>query len=504
MSEPASSPDVPRFDPARRRAVTFALALISATAALEGTVVSTAMPTIVGDLQGLSLYSWVFSVFLLTSTVTMPLYGRLADIHGRRRILLLATSLFLIGGLACAFARSMPQLVAARGLQGLGAGGLLPVAIAVVADLYALRERARIQALFSAIWGTASLIGPLLGAFLTLSFGWRSIFLVIVPLGLVSLVLEATQMRESWASRPEPFDGMGGATLTVGVTALLLATLHEPGTRGHLPLRLLMFAIGAALLAVFARLQAGREHPLVPLTLLTHRETAAPYVAGALVGTTIFGVDTFVPLFVQGARGGTAAAAGAVVTPIMFFWATSASLGTRALVRYGFRATARVGTILITVGCGALLAAALAEAPVVWISGACALIGMGLGPLATSQMLAVQHAAPETQRGVASSLVPFFRALGGALGVGTLGGLLSAGLDRHLGPAADVAGRLLAGHEAALPPGITPLAVRHAIARSLLPVFGVMLGLAIVNLAIAGRFPGRADDPADQTPRPIA
>jgi len=504
MSEPASPPDTPRFDPARRRAVTFALALISATAALEGTVVSTAMPTIVGDLQGLSLYSWVFSIFLLTSTVTMPLYGRLADIYGRRRILLLATTLFLIGGLACAFARSMPELVAARGLQGLGAGGLLPVAIAVVADLYSLRERARIQALFSAIWGTASLIGPLLGAFLTLSFGWRSIFLVIVPLGIVSLALEATQMRESRASRPDPFDWMGGATLTVGVTALLLATLRESGGAGHGPRRLLLFAAGIGLLAAFARQQARRRHPLVPLTLLTHRATAAPYVAGALVGTTIFGVDTFVPLFVQGARGGTAAAAGAVVTPIMFFWATSASLGTRALVRYGFRATARVGAILIAVGCGALLAAALVEAPVAWISAACALIGMGLGPLATSQMLAVQHAAPETERGVASSLVPFFRALGGALGVGTLGGVLSSGLDRHLGAAADVAGRLLAGHEATLPAGITPLAVRHAIAGSLLPVFGVMLLLALVNVAVTGRFPGRADDPAEQAPRPAA
>src|SRR6059058_253967 len=309
----------------------------------------------------------------------MPLYGRLADIHGRRRILLLATSLFLIGGLACAFARSMPQLVAARGLQGLGAGGLLPVAIAVVADLYALRERARIQALFSAIWGTASLIGPLLGAFLTLSFGWRSIFLVIVPLGLVSLVLEATQMRESWASRPEPFDGMGGATLTVGVTALLLATLHEPGTRGHLPLRLLMFAIGAALLAVFARLQAGREHPLVPLTLLTHRETAAPYVAGALVGTTIFGIDTFVPLFVQGARGGTAGAAGAVVTPLIFFWALSATAAGRMILRFGFRRTARSGAVLILVGLAGLVACAVVNAGVAWASAACAVVGAGLG-----------------------------------------------------------------------------------------------------------------------------
>jgi MFS family permease len=163
-----------------------------------------------------------------------------------------------------------------------------------------------------------------------------------------------------------------------------------------------------------------------------------------------------------------------------------------------------VGTILIAVGCGALLAAARVEAGVAWISAACALIGMGLGPLATSQMLAVQHAAPETERGVASSLVPFFRALGGALGVGALGGLLSAGLHRHLGTAADAAGRLIAGHGGALPPGLTPFAVRHAIAGSLLPVFGVLLVLALVNVVVAGRFPGRAQDPAEQTPRPAA
>ena len=500
----AAPDDTPRFEPGRRRAVTFALALISATAALEGTVVSTAMPTIVGDLQGLSLYSWVFSIFLLTSTVTMPIYGRLADKHGRRRVLLLATGLFLLGALACATARSMPQLIVARGLQGVGAGGLLPVAIAVVADLYALRERARVQALFSAIWGTASLVGPLLGAFLTLSFGWRSIFLVVVPLALVSLALEATHMRESRASRPEPFDGVGGATLAAGVTALLLATLHDAGGAAHLPRRLALLGAAAVLLAVFARRQARREHPLVPLSLLTHRHTASPYLAGALLGTTIFGVDTFVPLFVQGARGGTAAAAGAVVTPVMFFWATSATFATRALVRHGFRATARVGTLLIAVGCAALLAAARAEAGVAWISAACALVGMGLGPVATSQMLAVQHAAPESERGVASSLVPFFRTLGGSLGVGALGGVLSAGLGRHLGTAADAAGRLIAGHPGALPRGITPFDVRQAIDKSLLPVFTVMLVLAIANVLVAARFPGRAEEAAESDPRPAA
>src|SRR5258706_274072 len=200
----------PRFDPARRRAVTFALILVTALASFEATVVSTAMPTIIGDLNGLTLYSWVFSVYLLASTVTMPLYGRLADIHGRRRILLLAIALFLAGAGACAASRTMVQLIVARGLQGLGAGRLLHVAL--------------------------------------------------------------------------------------------------------------------ALLAVFIRLQRKRAHPLVPPVLFTRSETAAPYVAGALLGTTIYGIDTFVPLFVQGARGGTAGAAGAVVTPLVFSWAISAAV----------------------------------------------------------------------------------------------------------------------------------------------------------------------------------
>ena len=156
--------ETPRFDPRRRRTVTIALVLVTALASFESTVVSTAMPTIIGDLGGLPLYSWVFSIYLLTSTVTMPVYGRLADIYGRRRILLIAISVFLAGAIACGFARSMPQLIAARALQGLGAAGLIPVALTVSGDLYSLKERARIQGLFSGVWGVASLIGPLIGA----------------------------------------------------------------------------------------------------------------------------------------------------------------------------------------------------------------------------------------------------------------------------------------------------------------------------------------------------
>ena len=497
-------PQPPRFDPRRRTSVLVALLLVTAMAALEGTIVSTAMPTIIGDLSGLPLYSWVFSIYLLTSTVTMPLYGRMADLHGRRRVLLVAIALFVGGAAACAAARSMPALIAARALQGLGAGGVMPIALTVSGDLFSLRERARVQVLFSGIWGGSALVGPMIGAALTLTFGWRSIFWAIVPLGAIAFALVFTQMRETRARRPEPFDLLGGVALAVAITALLSATLQRSGGGGmgaEARVALLVLGLGAAV--VFARLQGRTEHPLVPPALFVRRETAAPYVAGALLGTTIFGVDTFVPLFVQGARGGTAAAAGAVVTPLVLFWALSAALAAKAVVAFGFRKTARLGAALILAGFAALVACAVADAGVVWISAACVLIGAGLGPCSISQVLAIQHATHERERGVATALVPFFRTVGGALGVGGLGALLAAGLSRRLGTAAETASRLLAGHQDVA--AVAAPALRQALEQSLLPVFVVLLALAVVQVAVSGWFPGKADlGPQEQAaPAPV-
>ncbi len=484
----------PRFDPRRRRVVTLALVLITALASFESTIVSTAMPTIIGDVGGLPLYAWVFSIYLLTSTVAMPVYGRLADIYGRRRILLTGISIFLTGASICAFAHSMPQLIVARAIQGLGAAGLIPISMTVAGDIYSLEERTRIQAVFSGVWGFASLVGPLLGAFLTIHFGWRSIFSINIPFGALSLFLVATRLVESRAALPDPIDIAGGSTLALGVTALLFAVLRTSSTGGSgLAGRLLLLGLGLTSLAVFARLQARREHPLVPPDLFRRWETASPFLAAMILGTTIFGVDTFVPLFVQGARGGTAGAAGAVVTPLIFLWAMSAAAAGRIILRFGFRTTARLGAVLVLLGLSGLLAGALLDAGVAWISATCALVGAGLGPSSMAQVLAIQYAAPERQRGIATSLVPFFRTVGGSLGVGTLGGILATGLASRLRGGAETASRLLAGHpgaSAAVP--IAPALFRQAIERSLLPVFAVLLAIAVVNLFVASGFPAEA------------
>jgi MFS family permease len=468
--------------------------LVTALASFEATVVSTAMPTIIGDLGGLPLYSWVFAIYLLTSTVMMPIYGRLADLYGRRRILLTATSVFLTGAIVCAFARSMPQLIGARAIQGLGAAGLVPIALTVSADLYSLEERARIQGLFSGIWGFAALVGPLVGAWLTVSFGWRSIFSINIPLGFVAIALVATQMIESRSEQPGELDVAGSAALAAGVTALLFAVLHVPersAPAAIVRVALLVFAAGS--LWLFVQIQRRRADPLVPPDLFRSWDTVAPYLAGILLGTTIFGVDTFVPLFVQGARGGTPGAAGAVITPLIFFWALSATIGARLVVRFGFRASTRLGAILVLLGLTGLFTGAAAGAPVPWISAACGVVGMGLGPCSISQVLAVQHVVPERRRGVATSLAPFFRTVGGSLGVGALGGILSAGLSRRLGPLAESAGHLLSPHAAASgPPPPVPLQVLgQAIEHSLLPVFAILAALAIVNVLLASRFPER-------------
>jgi len=499
-----SATSAPRFDPARRRAVTVALVLVTALASFESTVVSTAMPTIIGDLGGLPLYAWVFSIYLLTSTVAMPVYGRLADIHGRRRLMLVAIAVFLTGAVACAFARSMPQLIAARAIQGFGAAGLIPVALTVSADIYSLEERARVQGLFSSVWGFAALVGPLLGAFLTVQFGWRSIFSINIPLAAISFFLVATRLKETRARLPDPVDVAGASTLAAGVALILFSVLSSSGTAGvGLGARLALCLAGAASLAVFARLQTRRAHPLVSPELFRHWETASPYLAGILLGTTIFGVDTYVPLFVQGARGGTAGAAGAVVTPLVFFWATSAAAAGRLILRFGFRKTARLGAILVLAGLAGLVAAALANAGVAWISAACGIVGAGLGPSSMAQVLAIQHVVPERRRGVATSLVPFFRTVGGSIGVGALGGVFTAGVASRLGSGVEAASRLLAGHGSAVGAAgspISPALFRQAIERSLLPVFGVLLGLAAINLFLSSRFPASTTSRQDPLP----
>lgn len=425
----------PLTGPSRERAiVTIGLMLGMLITAMEGTVVSTAMPTIIGSLHGIQLYAWVFSAYLVTSTTTVPIYGKLADALGRRPVFLGAAALFLLGSILSGAAHSMPQLIAFRALQGLGAGGVLPVTLTIIGDLYNLRERARVQVVFTSMWGTASLAGPQIGAFLTTHLSWRAVFYVNVPIGLVSVALVGALLQEGARRRTSKvrLDLLGTLLLTGSVVALLVLLLRlGEGEAWTLPsnLLLLIATVGGACGFVWQERRA--EDPMLPLGLFAHPIILSSVFGNLLIGVMLYAMDTYMPLFMQGVRGGTAQSASLVLTPLLLCWALSAYGGGKALVRWNFPVVAMFGT-------GCIVTAALALAftgvttPTPQIITTMALLGMGLGPSSMAYLVSAQNAVAWNQRGVVTAISQFFRTIGGALGVGALGAVLNARMTAGL------------------------------------------------------------------------
>ena len=491
----AAEPVVPANQPAAeersivgraRWIVTAALMLIMVLASMEMTVTSTAMPTIIGDLRGLEHYSWVASIYLLACTVTMPLYGRLADVWGRKRTIMIATGLFTAGSVMAAYSRSMPQLILFRGAQGVGAGGIMPVVLTILGDLYTLRERARIQGAFSAVWGLSSLAGPALGAFLVHSLGWRWVFLVNLPFGLLGILVLALRYHDHRKPHSTDLDLPGIALLAV-TSATLLALVSRLGPGGWsagASVGLLAVVIAGA--AAFVRQERRAANPVMPPATMLRREIGPAIIATLFFGAGFLALDTFVPLYVQGGRGGSAAEAAAVVTPVMLAWAISNFVAAPLLIRWGFRNLALVGCGLISIGFAGLLAAAVFHWPGWAMTSVLAITGFGFGPASMSYLLGAQDSVEWQQRGIITSAISFFRTIGGAIGVGVLGAAfngiafnrLEALRARGISSAAALDPKL----HATLPPE-SLAAVQQVIASSLQWVFVVMLVLALIQLA---------------------
>ena len=318
-------------------------------AAIESTVVATAMPTIVGQLGGLAAFSWVFSAYMLASTTTVPLFGKLSDIYGRRPIFFVAMGLFLAGSMLSGLSQSMTQLILFRALQGLGAGGLMPLAFIMIGDLFSFAQRARMQGLFSGVWGVASIIGPLLGGFLVDRVSWRWVFYVNLAPGLLATTLVGLgwrdHQRSAGATRPA-IDYAGAALLSAGVIALLLG-LFELGA----PLSWTLLLLAGALFALLLWVERRAADPVLPLKLFCNRLFATGIAHGLLAGWAMFGSTNFVPLFAQGVLGVSATAAGSAMTPMMLSWVFASIIGARLLLRFGYRTIALAGMSSLCAGC---------------------------------------------------------------------------------------------------------------------------------------------------------
>jgi EmrB/QacA subfamily drug resistance transporter len=400
-----------------RPLTTAALALSLFMAALEMTVVSTAMPTVVSDLGGIEHYAWVFTAYMLASTVTVPIFGKLADLYGRKPVLLFGTVLFLIGSVASGLSPSMQWLIAFRTLQGLGAGAIQPTTLTVIGDLYSLQERGRVQGLFSAVWGVSGLVGPLAGGLIVQWLSWHWVFYINVPVGLGTMALLVIFFHENIEKKPHTLDVGGALLLSLGVVALLLGaqSLDDRGV----PL-----ALAAVLLVAFALVERKVKEPIMPPGILAQPAIAIAAITSALFSAAMFGATTYVPLFVQGVLGGTATQAGAMLTPMLVAWPVCAVICGKLLVRVGFRPLILGGLGVSGVSTVVLALVLGPGAPLLLPEVAMGLFGAGLGFAATALLIAVQTSVGWEMRGVATASNLFFRTIGGALGVGVMGGVL--------------------------------------------------------------------------------
>ncbi|OFW15085.1 MAG: hypothetical protein A3H29_08840, partial [Acidobacteria bacterium RIFCSPLOWO2_02_FULL_67_21] len=403
----------------RRRAITAGLLLGMSLGALEATVVGTAMPTVIATLGGLAHYSWVFSAYLLTSTASVPIWGRLSDLYGRRRMYLAGITIFLVGSMMAGAATSMTLLILARAIQGLGTGAIIPLSMTIVGELYALQERARTQALFSGVWGLASVAGPLVGGYITDALSWRWVFYLNLPFGLLCitvLMLSYPPIRRVSAVR---VDWTGAVLLFAGISALLLALAADLGASAWW-----FAAASAALLVAFVAVERRSADPLLPIDLLRNPLIARTLVVVFLVGMALFGAIAFIPLFVQGVMGATATQAGQVLTPLFLGWVVMSIVSARMTVKVGYRSLAVTGSALMTLGfIGLSLVGADSSRSAVLQSGL--LIGSGMGLSMLSLLLAVQHGVARAHLGLATSLNQFSRSIGAAVGIAAMGALMT-------------------------------------------------------------------------------
>jgi EmrB/QacA subfamily drug resistance transporter len=486
----------------RHRQLILAACLIATfMAAVESTIVATIIPTIVSDLGGFSLFTWVFTVYLLTQAVAIPVYGRLADLYGRKPVFFAGVAVFLAGTILCGSAWNMPSLVCFRALQGCGAGAIQPIAATILGDIYTPAERGRIQGLVSSVFGVSAMVGPSLGAFLVQHLGWRAVFWVNVPIGIASIAMIAAYLKEDVQHRAHRIDWAGSLLLLLGFGSLMLA-LVQSGTLTPATLATLAATGLIALIALYAHERSTPE-PMLPLELWRNRVIVVGSVGNFTAGAMMMGVAAFLPTFIQGAMGRAPVVGGLVLGAMSVTWALASLLAGRIMLRTSYRRVAILGGLALSAGCAMLTTLHPQDGPA-WATAGSLVIGIGMGFCSTVFIVSIQASVPWRQRGAATSSTMFMRFVGQSAGAAGCGAVLNATMQ-HLDPgAAHTVERLLD------PPtrlAMLPAELAHLtaiMASALQNAYLLATAFAILTLLVAAQMPARLSPTSHkaETPTP--
>ena len=389
--------------------------------ALDQTIVGTALPKIITDLSGANLYTWVVTIYLLASTVTVPIYGKLSDLYGRKPLLLTGVSLFLIGSVLAGLSQNIEQLIIFRGIQGLGAGALFPIALATIGDLYSPKERGRYQGLFGAVFGLASLVGPALGGWLTDTFSWHLIFYVNLPIGLISIAIILIELPTIKGRANQKIDFLGALVFAAGIIPVLIGLTNVQTNAFATPEVAGLIALGLALLGLFLFIEAKVEEPIIPLELFRNRTFAAAAAASFFASIGFFTAIIFLPRYFQTVLGETATNSGYATLPLLLGVIISSVVAGLLVARSGRYKSLILGAILLIAAASLLLTNIKADtdpwALRLWMF----LAGLGIGPTLSVFTIVVQNAVPFKFLGAATSNLTFFRQVGGSVGLAVVG-----------------------------------------------------------------------------------
>ncbi|MEM1503169.1 MDR family MFS transporter [Domibacillus sp. 8LH] len=411
----------------KRPLVLAAVMLAMFMGAIEATIVSTAMPDIVAELGGFSLYSWVFSAYLLMNAATVLIYGKLSDIFGRRPVLFAGMTIFLAGSILCGLAGSMEQMILFRFIQGVGAGAVMPIATTIVGDIYSKEERAHIQGYLSSVWGISAVSGPALGGLLVEYVSWRWVFWINIPLGVVSMIMLGLFLHEKVEKKKPDIDYIGTVLFLVGISTFMY-WLVEAGNTAHTgPL----LVLGAVSFCLFALHERRTPSPIVPFHLWKVRPILIANLVSLTTGIMLIGISSFLPTYVQGVMGKSATIAGFTLTAMSIGWPIASSLSGRLLHSIGYRATTLIGGAALLAG-GLMFMFMTPDLGPWWAAASSFVTGVGMGLTSTAFIISIQNAVDWHERGAATAANMFMRNIGNAIGAALLGGVLNSQLSAYL------------------------------------------------------------------------